>query len=269
MSFFPLFIDLKEQLCVVAGGGKVACRKVGTLLSFGAVVRVVAPDICEAIRERKEKEGRRLQIFCRDVQKTDLEDACMVIAATNDSALNRNISQFCREKKILVNVVDERAECSFYFPSLVRKGELVVGVSSGGNSPLLARELRKTIEKEIPDYYGALSEQLGQLRNELKKRIETGDGRRQCLEEMLHLAQEKQRVLTGEELESILGLYEQPQRRVNRAEKRGLLRNGEDYDTDWNQKECAGAGTDRACQERAFKDISGGGNPDCADCDKG
>ena len=146
MSYFPFFMEVAGKGCLIAGGGSVALRKAEKLLPFGVRIMAVAPMFCEEFREL---DGvRRVE---RPFIPEDLEGMMFVIGATNDSAVNAEISRLCRERGIPVNIVDDRENCTFFFPALVKRGDFVAGFSSGGNSPLAARYIRE----KAPDRYTA------------------------------------------------------------------------------------------------------------------
>lgn len=209
MSFFPFFIDLEGKQCLIVGGGEVACRKVQALLSFGVSIRMKALDYCGellALQKQEAYEGR-LELTYGTFCEEDLKEVVFVIAATSDTALNEKISVQCRQKGILVNVVDKKELCSFYFPSLIKKEDIVVGVSSGGNSPVLAKKIRKQIETAVPDYYAMLNRQLGAVREQVLERIHTEAARKACFQEIISFGEAKGRELTQKELEEILNRF--------------------------------------------------------------
>lgn len=153
MAYFPFYMDVEGMVCLIAGGGKVASRKVLTMLEYGAKVRVIAPEAAEEIRELAEK--GRIAYEPRTCGPEDADAADFVIAATSDEALNRAISRRCRSLRIPVNVVDVKEECSFIFPALVKDGDIVVGISTGGASPAIARMLKDRVRAAIPEGAGA------------------------------------------------------------------------------------------------------------------
>ena len=132
---------------LIAGAGKIALRRVRTLLQFGACIRVVAPDICRELEEM-EAEGK-LRTECRAYQPGDAQGAALVIAATDSREANRQIWEDCRMAGVPVNVADDKKLCDFYFPSVLMTEEAVVGISSGGNDPGKTKEIRRKIEKTL------------------------------------------------------------------------------------------------------------------------
>ena len=146
MAWFPFFIQLEGARGLLVGGGRVACRKAEKLLPFGARLTVVAPEICAELA------GMAGLTLCRrPFADSDLDPAPdFVIAAAGDRALNRRIAALCKARRILVNVVDDPAGCGFYFPALVQRGRLTVGISTGGASPTAAAWLRRRLEAELP-----------------------------------------------------------------------------------------------------------------------
>ena len=142
MGYFPFYMDIEGKLCVIAGGGKVAYRKVCDLLPFGATIKVVSPEWNAGLSALAEEPsfGSRLKLYRRLFSvEDDLADADFVIAASSDEVLNAKISDYCRQKKIPVNVVDVKDECSFIFPSMLKEGPVNIAISSGGASPVLTR----------------------------------------------------------------------------------------------------------------------------------
>ena len=182
MAYFPMFVELKDQDCLVAGGGKVAERKVRILLEYGPKIRVVAPEATEEIKGLA-KEGKiRLDLreFCRE----DLDGAGMVIAASCDKNVNREISACCKSRRIPVNVVDVKEECSFFFPALVKDGPVTVGISTGGESPAMAGLLKKRIRQVIPEGCGQAAAWVGEQRERLKAEISDGKEREELFKEL-------------------------------------------------------------------------------------
>ena len=173
------------------------------------VIHVVSLKFCENLKCLKAQHplAEHLLMEQREYNDCDFKDVFFVIAATDDTAVNHEIAQFCKAKNILINAVDQKEDCSFYFPSLVKKGEVVTGISSGGNSPVLAKNIRKKIEAIIPDYYRVINKQMGEMREYVKSQIKTQDKRQQCLEELFQVSDEKKRQLTAPEIEAINQKY--------------------------------------------------------------
>jgi len=209
MAYFPFFIDLAEKHCLIIGGGEVAYRKIHTLLEFEVTIHVVALDLSEKIKRLKENHplGEYLIINQREYNEDDFKGVFFVIAATDDIAVNHKIAQICKDKNILINAVDQKDDCSFYFSSLIKKGEIIAGISSGGNSPVLAKNIRKKIEECIPDYYNDLNKQMGEIREYVKQRIKTQNERKKCLEEIFRLGDKRKRKLTNKEIVDIIQRY--------------------------------------------------------------
>ena len=159
MAYFPFFADIEGMRWLIAGGGGVALRKVRDLLPYGAVIEVVSPDMSPDLNEMAKDSAYAdtLKLTRRAFEDRDLDRADFVIAATSEPGLNSRISDLCRSKRIPVNVVDVKEECSFIFPSIVRDGPVVVGISTGGMSPVIARYLKARIRSVMPDSLGELS----------------------------------------------------------------------------------------------------------------
>jgi len=155
-SYYPVFLDLRGRRCVVIGGGEVALRKVESLLAAGAEVTVVAPRALEM--------PPGVTVVERGFQPADLDGAFFAISATDDRAVNSAVAAEAEARGILINVVDVPAESSVILPAVVRRGEFVLAVSTGGASPALARRLRERLEAEFGEEYGELIAFLKALR---------------------------------------------------------------------------------------------------------
>ena len=164
MGWFPFFIQLEGTRGLLVGGGRVALRKAEKLLPFGAQLTVVAPCICPPLAALP-----GLTLCRRAFADSDLSPAPdFVIAATGDRALDRRIAALCRARRILVNVVDDPAACGFYFPALVQRGRLCIGISTGGASPTAAAWLRQKIEALLPPGFDGILDRLAARREAVK-----------------------------------------------------------------------------------------------------
>lgn len=175
MGYFPFFMEMEKAKGVIIGGGKVAARKVEKLIPFGPALTVIAPEIdnrivqiSEGLRRRTEEKATLVLLY-REAESCDLENAAFVIAATDEEAVNARVSQFCKNRNIPVNVVDDREKCTFFFPALVQDGPLTIGISTDGKSPAAAAYVRKEIEQKLPEGLGGTIELLGMLREEVKQ----------------------------------------------------------------------------------------------------
>ncbi|MAR92799.1 MAG: uroporphyrinogen-III C-methyltransferase [Pseudomonadales bacterium] len=183
MDYLPLFYQVTDKPCLVVGGGEVATRKASMLLRAGARLRVVATAFEPAMDELLAAAGsERLQ---RQYQSQDLEGMALVIAATDDDVLNSQVSQEAGAHNIPVNVVDNPALCSFILPSIVDRSPLVMAISSGGQSPVLARMIRAKLESTIPAGYGRLAALVGRFRDQAKARFADVNQRRGFWERVL------------------------------------------------------------------------------------
>lgn len=176
MAYFPFLTDISEKRCLVVGGGKIAFQKVKILRDFGVKIRVVAEEIGEEMRalEKAGMSGTQalpIEIEERNFEKEDILGMDFVIAATNSEELNHAVSKLCRENRIPVNAVDQREDCDFIFPALIRNGDVLVAVSTGGSSPAAAAFLKQRISGCIPEYYGEMVERLGEYREKIKEHV--------------------------------------------------------------------------------------------------
>jgi uroporphyrin-III C-methyltransferase/precorrin-2 dehydrogenase/sirohydrochlorin ferrochelatase len=183
MDFYPVFMNIRGKSCLVVGGGEVAARKVATLLQCGAKVTVVAPQLGAAL-EPQAKAGA-INYCCARFSEDHLQGVTLVIAATDDMEVNREVSSDAKSRNIPVNVVDNPALCSFILPSIIDRSPMVVAVSTGGASPVLARLLRGRLETLIPATYGRLASIAESLRQTVKNRLSHSGKRRAFWEKML------------------------------------------------------------------------------------
>ncbi|WP_458408137.1 precorrin-2 dehydrogenase/sirohydrochlorin ferrochelatase family protein [Anaerotignum sp.] len=199
MSYFPFFMEIKDKQCLVVGGGKVALRKIEKLLPFGVEITVVSPAFCAEL----EWMAGILRIQ-RKFHPADIEGKLFVIGATDDEAVNEEISILCREKNIPVNIVDDPKKCTFFFPALVKQGEFVAGFSTGGGSPLAAQYIRKKVEEAVPNGFDRVVEMLSSVREQVKTEIPDSRKRERVFKEIFALALEKEGNLTETEINEII-----------------------------------------------------------------
>jgi precorrin-2 dehydrogenase/sirohydrochlorin ferrochelatase len=159
---------LQDKPAIVVGAGLVALRKVHGLLEAGARVQVIAPKACEAICALVA--AGRVALVSREYGSGDLAGSMLVIAATNDEAVNRQISADARSLGILVNVVDRPASCTFTLPAIVRRGDLSLAVATEGRCPALARALREELESRYTEDHARLLGVMGGLREGMMAR---------------------------------------------------------------------------------------------------
>lgn len=180
---YPIFLRLEKKLCLVVGGGEVACRKIHSLLSCGAKVRVVSPCLVEALQplvQAKDIEYRQDMYH-----EKYLEGVFLVIAATGDSMVNKQVAADCHERNLLLNAVDDPSNGNFFVPAVMRRGALQIAISTDGKSPLLARKIRETLECMYGTEFGPLVDLLGDIREEILHTVSDEQQRRRLLASIL------------------------------------------------------------------------------------
>ncbi len=196
MDYLPLFFKLENKVVLLVGGGQVALRKATLLVRAGArvtvVSHVVVPELVELV------ESHAGQVVMGDYQSALLQDAHLVIAATDDGELNERVHDDAVDRRLPVNVVDSPALCTFIFPSIVDRSPIVIGISSGGESPVLARLLRAKLEAWIPQSYSKLGKLVGGFRGQVKARFKNVNQRRMFWEKILQ-GQVAEKVFAGRE----------------------------------------------------------------------
>ena len=177
MDIFPISLKLQQQPCLIVGGGHIAYRKAVLLAKAGAVIHVIAPEIESNLQEIVESsQGQYVQApFSPDIQ---LRNYRLVIAATNDKAVNIQVFEACEAEKILVNSVDDLPHCRFMVPAIIDRSPLVVSIATNGTSPVLSRQIRTQLEATIPHGMGKLADFSGQWRASVKAKIINPDERR-------------------------------------------------------------------------------------------
>lgn len=205
MSYFPFFVDLKNKRSLIVGGGVVAARKVETLLNYGVEIVVNAPYICEKMVEYVDKITFEKGLF---VDK-DISSYFFVVAATDDREVNHKIAQKCHELGVLVNVVDSKEESSFIFPSTIQRGDLSIGVTTSGNSPIVARKVKQDIESQLSIDYETLLKQLGEARKLILNEVEDGQRRKMYFKQLVDLGIEAEGKLTDEMIDRVVNQDEE------------------------------------------------------------
>jgi len=164
-SFYPILVDLQGKKALVVGGGKVAQRKIETLLEYGASVQVVARELTAELEELRN--AGRIKFLGGEFAEAFLEGAYVVFAATDDASLNRRVSRAAQQRGLLVNAVDQPADCNFIVPSVLSRGDLLIAVSTSGKSPAFARKVRLELERNFGEEYGSFLNLMGNLRKEI------------------------------------------------------------------------------------------------------
>jgi uroporphyrin-III C-methyltransferase/precorrin-2 dehydrogenase/sirohydrochlorin ferrochelatase len=193
MNYLPIFLNLKNKPCLVVGGGSVATRKAGVLLEAGAKVRVVAPEIDAELAQQANVEAIAAQFNAQH-----LDGAALVIAATDDRKVNKQVSELAQARNIPVNVVDDPELCSFIMPAIVDRSPIMIAFSSGGASPVLTRMLRGKLETMIPQGYSRLAAFAERFRVQVKQRV-TNPAKRRIFWENALDGVVAEKVLTGDE----------------------------------------------------------------------
>jgi precorrin-2 dehydrogenase len=169
--YYPIFLDIEGRNVVIIGGGNVCARKAETMMNYGARVTVISPQFTGEI-EKWAADGA-LQIRRKTYEESDLDGANIVIASTDDEAVNTQIASDCRRRRIPVNVVDVTHLCEFIVPAIIEKGSIQIAVSTGGKSPALARTLKEDLMRSVGPEYDEVNQLLGSLRAEAKKVLPT------------------------------------------------------------------------------------------------
>lgn len=168
MGLYPVLLNMEQKTAAVVGGGEVALRKINDLLEAGARVRVISPRMHARIEDLARSRPREVDLVRREYREGDLDGALLAFAAADDTAVNRRVFEEAGRRGIFINAVDDPPNCTFYVPSSVRKGDLILAVSTGGASPAYAARLRRTLEGSLPGNIEAVLEAMREARSLLQ-----------------------------------------------------------------------------------------------------
>ncbi len=214
MELLPIFLDVRDRLCVVVGGGEVATRKVALLREVGARVKVVSPRLTAELAERVSSGA--VEARAGAFRQEDLDGAHLVVSATDDPAVNAEVSRLARDRRIPVNVVDQPELCTFVVPSIINRSPVVAAVSTGGAAPVLARLIRARLETLIPAAFGRLAAVAADFRGRVKAHFPHPPDRRKFWE----------RVFQGPVAEMVFAGREEAARAALAAELEATPRDG-------------------------------------------
>jgi precorrin-2 dehydrogenase/sirohydrochlorin ferrochelatase len=183
MRYYPVNLDIKNRKCLVVGGGSVGTRKVLTLLNCGAIVTVVSPDATEKLLELADNGSITWEK--RSYLASDLDGTFLVIGATDDEELNRQISADAEKLNMLCNIADRPNVCNFILPSIVNRGDLVISISTSGRSPAFAKKLRKELEKQFGVEYTEFLRLMGAIRKKLLSEKHEPEAHKHLFEQLI------------------------------------------------------------------------------------
>ncbi|MEK6715034.1 MAG: bifunctional precorrin-2 dehydrogenase/sirohydrochlorin ferrochelatase [Candidatus Omnitrophota bacterium] len=187
-KYYPINLNLENKDCLVIGAGVVAERKIKRLLEYGVNLTVVSPNFSRGISMLAKK--NRIRLIQRRVNLKDIRGKFLVISASGERRINSLVSKYCKESNILVNVVDSPIESNFILPSIVKRGNLTISISTEGISPALAKKIRQDLEEKFGTEYEKLLKIMKKIRPEALKKIKDGKKRKAFFEKVV-----KQKVL--------------------------------------------------------------------------
>jgi len=184
MTYYPVHLDINNRNCLVVGGGGVGTRKVKTLLDCGARVTVVSPEVSPQLRDLAA--SGEIILKERSYQSDDLSNMFLVIGATNDEKLNKQLSSDADRLNTLCNIADRPEVCNFILPSIVHRDDLVITVSTSGQSPAMAKKLRKALENQFGKEYGILLRLMGAIRKKLLQQAHAPEAHKPLFEQLIN-----------------------------------------------------------------------------------
>lgn len=189
--YYPMMVNIEDKRITVIGGGKVAYRKAKNFISFGYTVEVIAPDVIEEFKNIENE-----IILTKDFYKEDyIKNSFIVVASTDNKNLNQQIGLYCKENNKLCNVVDNPSLSSYIVPSIVKRGDLVISISTGGKSPSLSAKIRNDLEERYNNDYEEYVNLLGTTRNKVLEKYENKVEKRKILNSLISMNLEELRNL--------------------------------------------------------------------------
>jgi siroheme synthase-like protein len=168
MTLYPVMVNIENRPVAMIGGGNVALRKTRDLLEAGARVTVIAPEIQERFSDLVKEYGDRIALIEKEYKSGSLENYSLVFSAANNAEVNAAVYAEAHSKNIFINIADDPSHCSFFIPSFIRKGDLVLALSTSGSSPAYAARLRRMLEENIPEKIELILSALAEIREILK-----------------------------------------------------------------------------------------------------
>lgn len=200
MTLFPFFMNIEGAKAILTGGGKHALEKIERLKPYRPKLHVIAPEFLQEMEENPE-----LELSYRNFEESDLDSMpAFVIVAGEDAEENHKIAALCRERRILVNVVDDQEYCDFIFPSLIAHGSLSVGICTNGASPSTGVLLKRKIQQQIPDNIEEILDFLQEKRSQIMDAIPNKKQRFAFYYTLSEICMAKNRSLTEEEFINLL-----------------------------------------------------------------
>ncbi len=184
MRYYPVNLDIQNRKCLVVGGGSVGTRKVMTLLECGAVVTVVSYDVAEELLELAGK--KMIELKRRPYESSDIDGMFLVIGATDNEELNRQINKDAEHQNKLCNIADRPEVCNFILPSIVNRGNLVIAISTSGKSPAFAKKMRQDLEKEFGEEYDEFLQLMGAIRKKALSEKHEPEAHKQLFEQLIN-----------------------------------------------------------------------------------
>ncbi|MCD4764169.1 MAG: bifunctional precorrin-2 dehydrogenase/sirohydrochlorin ferrochelatase [Desulfobacterales bacterium] len=184
MRYYPVNLDIQNRKCLVVGGGSVGTRKVMTLVECGAVVTVVSSDVAEELLELAEK--KMIELKRRPYESSDIDGMFLVIGATDNEELNRQINKDAEHQNKLCNIADRPDACNFVLPSIVNRGNLVIAISTSGKSPAFAKKMRQDLEKEFGEEYDEFLQLMGAIRKKALSEKHEPEAHKHLFEQLIN-----------------------------------------------------------------------------------
>ena len=221
MTLFPFFRNIEGAYGIITGGGKHALEKIEKLMPYGPQLYIFSEEFCEAIMQMLQqeyvsgrdcadkREERSVHLIDRKLQEQDLEKVpAFVIAAGDDEQENHQIAEWCRKRRIPVNVVDDQDYCDFIFPSLIARGNLSIGICTNGASPASGVLLKKRIEEQIPVHMEEILDFLQEKRPVIRQSFPDKKKRFAFYHQLSKLCMEQDRILSEEEFFELTARYQ-------------------------------------------------------------
>lgn len=180
---YPAMLNITDKLITIVGGGRVAYRKTKAFLEFGGKVRIISP-VCD---KRMQVFKKEIEFLSRDYREEDFNESFLVVAATDNQEVNQAIGQYCAARGILCNVIDDIHLSSFIVPAYVKRGDLIISVSTNGKSPSLAKKIKKELSEKYDNSYIDYLDTLGRIREKVIQHYSDEDKKKEILHHIITL----------------------------------------------------------------------------------
>ncbi len=209
VAYFPLFANLDNKEILVVGGGDISYQQISTFLIFGAKIYLLANDITPHMKVLADAYSQKVTVVQKEPSVAAIQELncnpTLVVAATNNASLNAEIYSFYENKNVLVENISKRAKCDFIFPAILKRGDVVCGISSSGKSPLVSHFIKRLLESSLPDSISEINDHMDEINRAVKQSVSDPSKRSQVLQAIFARLLEDDNQTPDYEIDGIIG----------------------------------------------------------------